>query len=75
MLLIKCPYCNIDIEVIKVACGIFRCGILKTTMKQIPPHSKKSFCDRIKSEDKIYGCGLPFHINNPERKPVKCGYI
>lgn len=75
MLLIQCPHCGIDIEVIAVQCGIFRCGILKSNGKQIQPHSNKSYCDKIKSEDKIFGCGRPFHINTPNNIPVKCGYI
>ena len=75
MLLIKCPWCKINIEVISVDCGIFRCGIIKSTYKQIPPHSNKERCDGLLENDLIFGCGRPFHINNPTNKPVKCGYI
>lgn len=75
MLIVNCPHCKICIEVVEVNCGIFRCGIIKDTMKQIPPHSSKILCDKLKEEDKIFGCGKPFHINNKERTPVKCEYI
>ena len=74
-LLIKCPHCNLDIEVLQIACGIFRCGIYKKDYRQIPPHSNKTKCDKLKNENLIFGCGKPFHINTPDRKPVKCGYI
>jgi hypothetical protein len=72
---IKCPHCNIDIEVMAVQCGIFRCGILKSTYQQIPPHSKKDKCDKLVEDGLIFGCGRPFHINNPNHIPVKCDYI
>ena len=75
MLFIKCPHCSIGIEVIEIKCGIFRCGINKITWKQIPPHSSKEKCDEFIDRGLIFGCGLPFHINTPDNKPVKCGYI
>ena len=73
--LIKCPWCNIDIEVVEMNCKIFRCGIYKSNNKQVPPHSKKVLCDKIVIEGLIWGCAKPFHINNPDGNPVKCGYI
>ncbi len=75
MLLIKCPHCSVNIEVSAIKCGIFRCGIYKSNNKQLPPHSKKVLCDKVVEEGLIWGCGLPFHINTPDRKPIKCGYI
>ena len=73
MLLIKCPHCNINIEIIEINCAIFRCGITKEGYNQLPPHSDKKLCDYYIYNDLIYGCGKPFKIVN--NKPLKCGYI
>lgn len=74
MLLIKCPNCGLMIEIIELNCRIFRCGILKDSFLQIPPHEKKEICDYLKINNLIYGCGKPFiiDINNNVKK---CGYI
>jgi hypothetical protein len=70
-----CPYsdCNIAIEVAEINCAIFRCGIYKHSGKQIDPHLSKEECDRIKKEDKIWGCGRPFKLVNG--KLIECNYI
>jgi hypothetical protein len=66
-LIVTCPHCGDDIFIMKkeINCTIFRHGVLKTTLKQIDPHSPKDICDRLKADDLIYGCG----------KPVICDYI
>ena len=63
MSVIECPSCGISIEVLEINCRIFRCGVLKTTMEQIPPHSSKEECDKYVKEDLIYGCGKPFYFD------------
>lgn len=75
--LVFCPHCNQGIEVIKRNCCIFRCGIMKSDYKQIPPHLPKVECDKLAAEDKIYGCGKPFQLVliEGEWKPVICEYI
>lgn len=60
--LITCPHCLDIIMIEKINCGIFRHGVFKNTLEQIPPHSTKEFCDRLFEEDEIYGCGKPFEI-------------
>ena len=70
-----CPHCQIMVTVLKkqLNCKIFRCGILKSNGKQINPHMKKENCDKLKSENKIYGCGKPFRFKDIYVE--KCGYI
>jgi len=61
---IKCPHCQGDIIVSKteINCGIFRHGIYKNNYQPIDPHLPKNECDRLVSNDLIYGCGKPFKI-------------
>jgi hypothetical protein len=67
----NCPHCGIGIEIEKINCGIFRCGIYKHNGEQIPPHLPKSECDELK--DSIWGCGKPFKYENG--KLISCDYI
>ena len=76
----SCPYpeCSITIEVVEINCAIFRCGVYKNKNgpeygKQIDPHLPKQECDRIKKEDKIWGCGRPFKL--VDGKLIVCDYI
>ena len=75
---IVCPHCSTMIEVVKLNCRIFRCGIYKSTGKQIDPHLAKPICDQLARDDLIYGCGKPFQIVElPDGKNVVeiCDYI
>ena len=79
-MILSCPYpdCNISIEISEINCAIFRCGICKDKNdvyygKQIEPHLSKEECDRLKKEDKIWGCGRPFQLVN--NTLIKCQYI
>ena len=63
----NCPHCGIHIDIIRVNCGIFRCGlyVLKNgKIKQIPPHSSKNKVKELFKKYKIYGCGNPFKYHN-----------
>ena len=73
--LLQCPYpdCNIAIEVIEINCSIFRCGVDKHTCRQIDPHLPKEECDKLKREDKIWGCRRPFQLVNDTL--ICCDYI
>ena len=51
----ECPWCNQSIWIEELRCGIFRCGILKDTFRQVDPHLPKPDCDRLFEEGKIYG--------------------
>ena len=70
----QCPYsdCNIAIEIIEINCAIFRCGIYKNG-QQIEPHLPKEECDKLKRDNKIWGCGRPFKLVNGIL--VRCEYI
>jgi len=70
---VECPHCNQNIEIIAINCAIFRCGIYKHNFEQINPHLDKENCDKLKKEDKIYGCGKPFRLIS--NVVEKCDYI
>jgi hypothetical protein len=81
---IECPHCHQLIEVLELNCRIFRCGVYKSTFKQIDPHLPKDQCDELALCGEIYGCGKPFQIlDRPETGDhgetlydvVICGYI
>jgi hypothetical protein len=59
---VECPHCSQTIEIIQLNCRIFRCGVYKTSFKQIDPHLSKSECTRLFDEKLIFGCGKPFRI-------------
>jgi len=74
---IECPNCSQLCEIIKLNCCIFRCGIYKKCLTQIPPHLPKKDCDELKEKDLIFGCGKPFKVIYTENKliSVVCDYI
>ena len=78
-IIITCPHCKnlIYIEKKDFNCHIFRHGIYKKTNKQINPHLDKENCDRLKSEDLIYGCSKPFKLiqEGDNYSTVICDYI
>jgi len=76
--LFNCPHCNELIEVLKsqTRCCIFRHGVYKKNLKQIPPHSKKEKCDKLFEKGLIYGCGKPFKfVKGEEPYVIECDYI
>ena len=72
--IIQCPHCFMNIEVLEYNCRIFRCGVLKETFIQIDPHLSKEKCEELFLQEKIYGCGKPFLITK-EGIVEKCDYI
>ena len=75
---IECPHCqgHILIHKSEVNCAIFRHGVYKNTMEQIPPHLSREECDRLASSELINGCGKPFRlIQEPIVSAVVCDYI
>lgn len=76
-LIIQCPHCKSDIEIVQVNCGIFRHGMFKNTFQQIPPHSSKEDCDKFVELSQIYGCGKPFSLilRNGNYIAEECEYI
>lgn len=73
----ECPHCDrtITVKQNELNCCIFRCGVYKNNFQQIPPHSKKEECDRLKDNDLIYGCGKPFKFNKQNNLVEICDYI
>lgn len=74
-LFVECPHCRATIEVEKLNCCIFRCGIYKKDNTQIPPHLPKPECDRLFAAGLIHGCGRPFRYDMDTRAVVICDYI
>ena len=60
--IVKCPHCGDEIIIEKLNCCIFRHGIYKHNLQQIPPHAPKNICDELVNTDQIFGCGKPFRI-------------
>ena len=74
----NCPHCNekIMVEQNETACCIFRHGVYKNNMQQIPPHSPKEHCDDIAKNNLIYGCGKPFKFYKGDNcYAEECEYI
>ena len=78
-IIIKCPHCQeyIFVYLKEFNCKIFRHGVFKDTYTQIDPHLSKLQCDKLVSENKIYGCGKPFRliIDGKNYKTEICDYI
>ena len=75
--IVKCPHCDEFVIIEKLNCGIFRHGIIKSTLKQMEPHLPKDKCDQLKERNLIFGCGKPFQILivNGKLNIKKCDYI
>jgi hypothetical protein len=78
--LVDCPHCQGPIMIYKkeINCGIFRHGVLKTTLQPIHPHLDKVQCDQLYESGSIYGCGKPFRtiIQSEDKMSVEvCDYI
>ncbi len=69
----KCPNCNTIWEIQEMNCGIFRCGVYKSTWKQIDPHLDEKACNAIKTI--IWGCGFPLRFDKDLNKFIVCKYI
>lgn len=75
---VVCPHCKEFVIIEQVNCAIFRHGIYKENFIQINPHLSKNECDKLVSNNLIYGCGKPFKIKkNHENIWVadECDYI
>ena len=73
--IVSCPSCGIYIEILTIACGIYRCGIFKETGLQVNPHLPKDQCERIVKQNLIFGCGKPFRITDKNTPPELCEYL
>jgi|688.fasta_scaffold242740_2 hypothetical protein len=70
-----CPHCGATIAVVDIACGIFRCGLLKEGKGEtpVPPHADKATCDRLVQQNKVWGCARPFKFDG--HRATACGYV
>jgi len=66
---VQCPNCGIMIEILAINCAIFRCGVVKSTGEQIPPHASKEEIEKLD----VWGCGKPMRL--VDGKFVVCDYI
>lgn len=69
----NCPHCSIDIEIEKLNCGIFRCGIFQLkngNFRQLPKHAKQNIIQIIKEKFVVYGCGNPIKYDKLQDKLI-----
>ncbi len=71
---VNCPTCNREIEIVKVNCGVFRCGIYKKSYRQLGSHAKEKYVKKLLENDKIIGCGNPFRYSKTNGVK-KCGWV
>lgn len=72
VLIVTCPWCNVEIIIEKINCAIFRHAVYKISFEQVPPHLAEIECKLAISQDLVWGCCLPFEILN--EKATKCEY-
>lgn len=62
----ECPHCGIKIDLIKVNCGVLRCGIYQLKngkIRQLPKHASEERIELLKPRI-IIGCGNPIKFSN-----------
>jgi hypothetical protein len=64
MMTVNCPKCDGTVVITRMNCKIFRHAIYKNTGKQVGPHSKNKYIQKLIDNGKIYGCGCQFRIVN-----------
>lgn len=71
----KCPNCNClcQVHISDIKCGIFRHAVLKSNNVFIYPHTTEEECKRLKLENLVHGCAMPFKFDG--KTVEKCGYI
>lgn len=76
-MIIECPHCKGSSYIDQINCGIFRHAVYKHNNEPIPPHTSKEECERLCSQDLIYGCSKPFRLVKKEDIyiAVECDYI
>ena len=77
IIVVSCPHCKDFIMIEEINCNIFRHGVIKSSGKQMDPHSSKELCEKMKETDAIFGCGKPFSLvkKNDEYYSQLCEYI
>lgn len=59
---ISCPHCDDIIYITKIKCALFLHGYNSKTNKQLNPHSKWYYIDKIKRFGHLIGCGGKFKL-------------
>jgi len=76
---LKCPHCSeyFIVSINEINCGIFRHAVYKSNLLPIPPHENKINCDKLITDNMVYGCAKPFKIikNNNLYIAEICDYI
>ena len=74
-----CPHCKqyIQVHTNEINCCIFRHAVYKNTLAPINPHATKEECDKLMTEEKVFGCAGPFRLykNNDIWYVRICDYI
>jgi hypothetical protein len=77
-IIVICPHCECQVEILEINCAIFRHGVYKETGAQMSPHASKLECDTAATKGLINGCGKPFRIQMNENhgyEAIACDYI
>jgi hypothetical protein len=77
-IIVECPHCKGSSHIEQINCGIFRHAVYKHNNEPIPPHTSKDECERLLSQNVVYGCAKPFKvIKNIENRyiAIDCDYI
>jgi hypothetical protein len=77
-IIVICPHCDCQVEILEINCAIFRHGVYKQTGAQMSSHATKSECDNAATQELINGCGKPFRIQMNENhgyEAIACDYI
>jgi DNA-directed RNA polymerase subunit RPC12/RpoP len=72
--IVTCPHCQVKMIILELNCKIFRHGVYKSNFQQIDSHMDKNECERLVSNNLIYGCGKPFRIDD-NNNAIVCEYI
>jgi hypothetical protein len=77
IIIIECPHCSDQIEILAINCAIFRHGSFKSTGEQLNPHAPKELCDQVISDGLVNGCAKPFKLIKESGiyKAIICDYI
>lgn len=62
----NCPHCSLQIELVKVKCGVLRCGIYRLKngkIRQLPKHASEERINALKPQI-IIGCGNPIRYTD-----------
>lgn len=72
MKIVTCPWCNYEVEIVKLNCSIFRHVVFKSNGKQVNPHLSEKECKKLLEKNLVYGCCILFKVIND--KVIKCSY-